>query len=128
MSALSPLQAQPQFPPAPVGCALCLFWGAGLYLLPSRGMSTIQNLRKSLVRNWEPVCSLVGVPFLGLSLPLSHPRCLLSPAGDGPVHRRLALLWNCSVPLFCKRPAVCLGRLIFSLSLLLSPSLSCYLR
>ena len=27
-------------------------------------MSTIQNLRKSLVRNWRPVCSLVGdAPF-----------------------------------------------------------------
>ena len=23
-------------------------------------MSTIQNLRKSLVRNWKPICSLVG--------------------------------------------------------------------
>ena len=38
---------------------------------------------------------------LGPSLPLSPPPCLLPPAGDGPVHRRLALLWNCSVlPLF----------------------------
>ena len=26
------------------------------------------------------------------------------------------LLWTCSVPLFCERPAVCSGRLIFSLS------------
>ena len=37
--------------------------------------------------------------------------------GDGPVRLRLALLWNCSVPLFCQLPAVCLGWLIFSLSL-----------
>ena len=41
-------------------CALYLFWGADLWLRPSRRMSTIQNLRKSLVRNWKPVCSLVG--------------------------------------------------------------------
>ena len=80
-------------------------------------MSTIQNLRKSLVRNWEPVCSLVGVPALGPSLPLSPSLCLPPPAGDGPVPSGLALLWNCSVPLFCKWPAVCSGRLIFSLSL-----------
>ena len=43
----------------------------------------------------------------------------VSPAsgGDGPVCRRLALLWNCPVPLFCEWPAVCSGWLIFSLSL-----------
>ena len=29
--------------------------------------------------------------------PLSPPPCLLPPAGHGPVHCRLALLWNCSV-------------------------------
>ena len=33
-------------------------------------------------------------------------------SGDGP-----ALLWSFSVALFCKRPAVCSGQLIFSLSL-----------
>ena len=67
---------------APVGaCALCLFWGAGLWPRPSRWMSTIENLRKSLVRDWEPVCSLVGVPSLGPSLPLSPPPCLLPPVG-----------------------------------------------
>ena len=66
-------------------------------------MSTIQNLRKSLVRNWKPVCSLVGVLSLGPSLPLSPSPCLLPPAGDGLVRCRLALLWNCSVlPLFCE--------------------------
>ena len=81
-------------------------------------MSTIQNLRKSLVRNWKPVCSLVGVLSLGPSLPLSPSPCLLPPAGDGLVRCRLALLWNCSVlPLFCERLAVCLGWLVFSLSL-----------
>ena len=32
---------------------------------PSQQMSTIQNLRKSLVRNWEPVCSLVGGALSG---------------------------------------------------------------
>ena len=47
---------------------------------------------------------------------------------DGPVRRQLALLWTCSVPLLSKLLAVCSGRLIFSLSLLLSHSLSCYLR
>ena len=31
--------------------------------------------------------------------------------------RSRLLLWTCSVPLFCEGPAVCSGRLIFSLSL-----------
>ena len=34
----------------------------------------------------------------------------------GPVHCRLALPCTCSDPLFCKRPAVCSGWLIFCLS------------
>ena len=62
---------------------------------------------QSLVTNWRPVCSLVGVPSLGPSLPLSPTPCLLPPVGVGPVHRQLALLWNCSVPLFCEGLAVC---------------------
>ena len=32
---------------------------------PSRQMSTIQNLRRSLIRNWRPVCSAVGAAVLG---------------------------------------------------------------
>ena len=42
----------------------------------------------------------------------------LTPASGwaGTVHSWLALLWTCSGPLFCERLAVCLGRLIFSLS------------
>ena len=36
--------------------------------------------------------------------------------GAGRVHTLRALLWTCSDPLFCEQPAVCSGRLIFSLS------------
>ena len=71
--AFSPSRPQPQFPRVLVGCTLCQLWGADFWLLPSPRMSTIQNLRKSLVRIWEPVCSLVRVPSLGPSLPLSPP-------------------------------------------------------
>ena len=59
------------------------------------------GLRKSLDRNrglfavWEVVASL------GLSLPLSPPRCLLPPAGMG------QLFSGFSVPLFCEPLAVC---------------------
>ena len=60
---------------------------------PGRYLSTIQNLRKSLVRNWKPVCSVVGDAVSRRSLPLSPPPCLLPPAGDGPVRSWLALLW-----------------------------------
>ena len=54
-------------------------------------------------RLWGQVC-----PF-----PLPPASCLRR---GGPVRRRLALLWDPSVPLFCEQPAVCSGRLIFSLS------------
>ena len=60
---------------------------------------------------------MVGVPSLGLRLPLSPPPCLLPPTRDGPARSRLALLWNCSVPSFCKQLAVSSDCLIFSLSL-----------
>ena len=49
---------------------------------------------------------------LGPRLPLSP-----TPCGAGPVRSLRSLLWTCSEPLFCERPAVCLGRLIFSFSL-----------
>ena len=80
-------------------------------------MSTIQNLRESLDRNWRPICSvggdaISGVEFAPFPYPLP-PTC----SEDGPVHRRLALLWSFSVPLFCVPLAVCSGRLIFSLAL-----------
>ena len=83
---------------------------------PSRRMSPIQNLRRSLIRNWRPVCSAVGAAVLGAeSAPFPAPLPTAS-GGAGPVCSLRALLWTCSVPLFCERPAVCLGRLIFSLS------------
>ena len=58
-----------------------------------------------------------GLPSLALSLPLSPPPRPPTSGGDGLVRRRLALLWSFSVPLFCEWPAVCSGRLIFSLAL-----------
>ena len=80
-------------------------------------MLTIQNVRKSLVRNWRPVCSLVGGTVSGTEFtPFPSPLPPVS-CGDVLVRSRLALLWNCSVPLFCKWQAVCSGWLIFSLSL-----------
>ena len=51
--------SRPQFLGVPVGYALCPFWEADFWLRPSQWMSTIQNLRKSLVRSWKPVCRLV---------------------------------------------------------------------
>ena len=84
---------------------------------PSRRMSTIQNLRRSLIRNWRPVCSEVGAAVLGAKpAPFPSPLPPVS-NGAGLAHSWRALLWTCSVPLFCERPAVCSGRLIFSLSL-----------
>ena len=46
------------------------------------------------------------------------PSCLPPTSGrDGPVCRRLALLWSFSVPLFCERPVLCSGCFIFSLAI-----------
>ena len=78
--ALSAPRSQTQFPCA-IGCALCLFWKADIWLRPSWRMSTIQNLRKSLVRDWEPVCSLVGDALSGAEFaPFPSP---LPPASGG---------------------------------------------
>ena len=102
--ALCPPRPQPQSPPAPC-----------VSPRPSQRMSTIQNLRRSLIRNWRPVCSAVGAAVLG-DLPAPFPSPLPPASGRaGPVCSLRALLWTCSVPLFCERPAVCSGQLIFSL-------------
>ena len=97
-SALSPGAAQlpspslPQFPGALVLCTMCLFWGADLWLQPSQQISPIQNLRKSLVRNLKPVCSLVGEAISGAEFTSFWlwlaPASPLPPAGDGPVRCR----------------------------------------
>ena len=90
-------------------------------------MSTIQNLRKSLVRNWKPVCSLVGdtlsgAEFAPFRLWLS-PTCLSAPGGRWasllPASSPLVLaqsfahfLWESSLSLFLS-----LSSFSFSLSL-----------
>ena len=103
--AFSPPRSQPQFLPASrvrapsplrvpspsprrrrLGArALCL-----AATLPA--ISTIQNLRKSLVRNWRPVCSVVGDAVLGAE-PAPFPSPLPPASGvAGPVCSRLAPL------------------------------------
>ena len=87
---------------------------------PSWRMSTFQNLRESLVRNWRPVCSVGGDAVSGAEFAPFPSPCLLPPAGGGPVRSRLALLWDRSVlPLFCES-----ARSVFRLVNYLS--LSCY--
>ena len=98
--ALFPPGSRPQFLGAPVGCALCLFWGFYRWLRPSWQMSTIQNLRILWFETGSLFAVWWGTPSLGPSLPLSPPPCLLPLAGDGPVHSRLALLWYSLSPLF----------------------------
>ena len=65
-------------------CAVCLFWGAGPWLRPSRGMSTVQNPKKSWLAE-KSACSLVSDASLGLTAPfwlwLPSPAC--SPWGMG---------------------------------------------
>ena len=68
-------------------------WSLATTLPP---MSTTQNLRKSLVRNWKPVCSLVGDAFSGAEFapfpsPLP-PASLGEWAGPQPASSSLELL------------------------------------
>ena len=118
----SPLPVPACFRARPIRCA---FWGADLWLRPSWWMSTIQNLRKSLVRNGKPVYSFVGDALSGAKFAPFRlwlaPAFPLHPAEDGPVRSQLALLWYCSVLRPVNRLAVpwvrAFRRLILSLSL-----------
>ena len=49
-------------------CSVYLFWGADLWLQPSRGMSTVQNPKKFWLAI-NPACSLVDDSSLGPQLP-----------------------------------------------------------
>ena len=99
-------------------CAMCLFWGADLWLQPSQQMSSIQDPRKA----WMVTGSLLAVwwrmPSLRLSLPLSGSGCcppaFLPLVGNGPVGCWLALLWYSLSPLFCERAQQCLGLGLFT--------------
>ena len=93
--AFSPPWSQSQFPPAPVRCVRPLPSASPAPVparasrlpvpcvspRPSQQMSTIQNLRRSLIRNWRPVCSEVGDAVLGAQpAPFPSP---LPPASGG---------------------------------------------
>ena len=106
--AFSPLRAQPQFPTAPVRCVHLVF-----SRYPPGGCRP-SRISGSL---WLETGGLVGDAVSGAEFaPFPSP---LPPASGtaGLVHSGLALLWDCSVPLFCERPAVCSDWLLFSLSL-----------
>ena len=92
-------------------------------------MSTIQNLRKSLARNWKLVCSLVGDAISGAKFaPFSSP-CLLPLEGVGQSAAGLLFSGIPPVLLSGNRQVVPKFRAFpkLILSLLLSHSLSCYL-
>ena len=92
-------------------CRVCLFWGADLWLRPSRQMSTIQNPKKSWLV-MKPAWCLVEDASLGPQLPLPALVALacLSPVGDGPIHSRTALL----SPLLCEQDWQCLKLWLFA--------------
>ena len=92
--AFSPPRPQPQFPP--VGC-LRLVSVLGSWPLAATLPVDVDHpqSQKSLVRDWKPVCGLVGEAVSGAEF-ASFP----SPLPPGPVLHRLASLWNCSIPLF----------------------------
>ena len=92
--ALSPGAAHllPSASPAPVSARAGRVRAHCVPPRPSQRMSTIQNLRTSLVRNWRPVCSAVGDAVLGAEpAPFPSPLPPVS-CGAGPVRSRLAPL------------------------------------
>ena len=61
---------------------LCLFWGADLWLRPSRRMSTIQNPKESWLA-MKSACTLVDDASQGLRLPPSCSGCPRVPISSG---------------------------------------------
>ena len=55
-------------------CAMCLFWGADLWLQPSQQMATVQNPKNFWLAT-EPACSLVEDSSLGQRLLVSSSGC-----------------------------------------------------
>ena len=81
--ALSPgaVHLLPSTSPAPVPARAGRMPAPCVLPRPSQWMSTIQNLRRSLVRDWRPVCRVVGAAVLGAEpAPFPSP---LPPAGLG---------------------------------------------
>ena len=83
--ALSPGAAHllPSVSPAPVPARAGRVPAPCVSQRPSWRMSTIQNLRRSLIRDWRLFAVREGLWSLGPSLPLSPPHCLQSPEGLG---------------------------------------------
>ena len=62
--------------------AMCLFWGAGLWLRPSRRMSIVQSPKKSWLA-MKSACSLVSDASLEQRVPPSGPGCPRLPVSSG---------------------------------------------
>ena len=84
-------------------------------LLGSRSLAAtlpvdVNHPESQEVRNWKPVCSLVGDALPGAEFAYFWlclaPASPLPLAGDGPVCSQLALLWYCSVLCSVNGPAV----------------------
>ena len=76
-------------------------------------MSTIQSLRISLVRNWKPVCSLVGDAICGAEFAhfwlCPEPLCPLPLARNGPICSPASSSLVLLSPLFCEQAGCALG-------------------
>ena len=119
-----------------LGCAVCLLWGADLWLRPSWQMSTLQDPRKTWLATGSLLAVWWRVPSLGPRLPLAF-RLWLPPAslplkGDGPVNSCWLSSGIRSVLCSASRPGCALELFVgksppLSFSPWLSHSLGCYL-
>ena len=91
--------------------AMCLLWGADLWLRTSWQMSTVQDPRKMWLANGSLLTVWWRMPVSGaetgaaaclLALAVAHlPLCLWQ--GEGPVCSWLPLLWYLLNSLFCEK-------------------------
>ena len=98
----------PQIPGAPRPVHLVSLLGSRS--LAATLLVVVNHPESQEVRNWKPVCSLVGDALPGAEF-ASFWLCLapaspLPLAGDGPVCSQLVLLWYCSVLCSVNGPAV----------------------
>ena len=113
-----------------LGCAVCLLWGADLWLRPSWQRSTLQDPRKTWLATGSLRAVWWRVPSLGPRLPLAF-RLWLPPAslplkGDGPVNSCWLSSGIRSVFCSASRPGCALELFVGTFSLSLSLSLPGY--
>ena len=113
ITSLVPAAQIPEWQWVPISSVLCVSSGELISGCDPPGRCQPSRIPGILVRNWKPVCSLVGDAISGAEFTSFWfwlvPAYPLPPSGDGLVLSLLALLWYLLSPLFCERARSALG-------------------